>query len=116
MRFFLNDVNGWKVRAVPNKYPALSPEGERVRKIQGTFRSLSGVGYHEVIIEHPRHDLTTALMDVADVVDIIKVYQQRYSEIRKDLGILCGTEVVVVVVVSGVEVVAVVRLVVGAAS
>ena len=82
--FRLNDVNGWKVRAVPNKYPALSPEGERVRKIQGIFRSLSGVGHHEVIIEHPRHDLTTALMDVADVTNIIKVYRQRYSEIRKD--------------------------------
>ncbi|NEP43266.1 MAG: galactose-1-phosphate uridylyltransferase [Okeania sp. SIO2H7] len=80
----LNDVNAWKVRAVPNKYPALSPEGKRVRKINGIFRSLSGVGYHEVIIEHPKHNLTTALMELEDVVNIIKVYRQRYSEIRKD--------------------------------
>ena len=82
--FRLDDANGWKVRAVPNKYPALSPEGEKVRKTQGIFRSLSGVGYHEVIIDNPRHDLTTALMSVEDVANIIKVYQQRYSEIRKD--------------------------------
>ncbi len=82
--FRLNDASGWKVRAVPNKYPALSPEGERVRNINGIFRSLSGVGHHEVIIENPRHDLTTALMDVEDVANIIKVYRQRYSEIRKD--------------------------------
>lgn len=80
----LTENNTWKVRAVPNKYPALSPEGERVRNIDGIFRSLSGVGFHEVIIEHPRHDLTIALMEVADVANILRVYRQRYSEIRKD--------------------------------
>jgi UDPglucose--hexose-1-phosphate uridylyltransferase len=48
------------------------------------FRSLSGVGFHEVIIEHPRHDLTTALMDVPHVAEIVRAYRQRYAEIRKD--------------------------------
>lgn len=80
----LCDDTGWRVRVVPNKYPALSRVGERIRKSQGFFHSLSGVGIHEVIIEHPRHDLTTALMSIADVANILEVYRQRYREIKKD--------------------------------
>ncbi|MFB2979360.1 galactose-1-phosphate uridylyltransferase [Microseira sp. BLCC-F43] len=80
----LNDNRGWRVRAVYNKYPALFPVGEAIRKVAGINRSLSGVGFHEVIIEHPRHDLTTALMEIEDVANIIRVYRQRYAEIRHD--------------------------------
>jgi UDPglucose--hexose-1-phosphate uridylyltransferase len=80
----LSDHRGWRVRAVVNKYPALSPMGKVVRTVEGINRSLSGVGFHEVIIEHPRHDLATALMEIEDVANIIKVYRQRYAEIRHD--------------------------------
>lgn len=79
-----NDNRGWRVRAVYNKYPALFPVGQAIRKVEGINRSLSGVGFHEVIIEHPRHDLTTALMEIEDVANIIRVYRQRYAEIRHD--------------------------------
>ena len=80
----LNDNRGWRVRAVYNKYPALFPVGQAIRKVEGLNRSLSGVGFHEVIIEHPQHDLTTALMKIEDVANIIRVYRQRYAEIRHD--------------------------------
>ncbi len=80
----LSDDRGWRVRAVDNKYPALKPVGDRVRRIEGIFRSISGVGFHEVIIEHPRHDLTTAVLPVEDVANILRVYRQRYSQIRTD--------------------------------
>jgi UDPglucose--hexose-1-phosphate uridylyltransferase len=74
----------WRVRAVLNKYPALSPEGDRLRSNQNLFRSVSGVGFHEVIIEHPRHDLTIALMPIEDVANILRVYHQRYVTLRVD--------------------------------
>jgi UDPglucose--hexose-1-phosphate uridylyltransferase len=80
----LSDDRGWRVRSVVNKYPALSSEGDRLRHGDGLFRSVSGVGFHEVIIEHPRHDVTTALLPVSDVADILKVYRQRYLAIRSD--------------------------------
>ncbi|MGC9524309.1 MAG: galactose-1-phosphate uridylyltransferase [Limnospira sp.] len=80
----LADDRGWRVRVVGNKYPALSNVGERIRQADGIFRSLSGVGYHEVIIEHPRHDLTTALMPPQDIADILRIYRQRYTELRDD--------------------------------
>jgi UDPglucose--hexose-1-phosphate uridylyltransferase len=45
---------------------------------------MAGIGIHEVIVEHPRHDLTTALLSVEEVANILLVYRQRYVEIRKN--------------------------------
>ncbi len=80
----ISDGNSWRVRAVANKFPALSNVGERVRQVKGMNRCLSGVGVHEVIIEHPRHDLTIALMDLEDIANILQVYRQRYSTLKLD--------------------------------
>ncbi len=76
--------HAWKVRVVGNKYPALSSIGERIRNMKGSFRSLSGVGFHEVVIEHTCHNLTLALMTVEEIKNIIQVYRQRYLELRQD--------------------------------
>jgi UDPglucose--hexose-1-phosphate uridylyltransferase len=82
--FRVGNEKTWRVRAIPNKYPALAAEGARVRKANGIYRSMTGVGHHEVIVEHPRHDLTTAQYSEAEVVDILRAYHQRYTEIKKD--------------------------------
>jgi UDPglucose--hexose-1-phosphate uridylyltransferase len=84
LRYTEGSNHPWNVRVVGNKYPALSVEGERTRDIAGSFRSLSGVGFHEVVIEHPSHHLTMALMSIKDITNIIKVYRQRYLELRQD--------------------------------
>jgi UDPglucose--hexose-1-phosphate uridylyltransferase len=76
--------NGWKVRVVLNKFPALSPEGDRVRHIEGIYRSMTGVGINEVIIEHPRHDLSPALFTVEDMTDVVATYVHCYRELKKD--------------------------------
>jgi UDPglucose--hexose-1-phosphate uridylyltransferase len=80
----VTDGKSWRVRVVLNKFPALSPDGDRVRRSDGIYRSMTGVGVHEVVIEHPRHDITTALMSPAEVLAILQAYRQRYGELRKD--------------------------------
>jgi UDPglucose--hexose-1-phosphate uridylyltransferase len=60
------------------------PEGDRIRQVDGTFHSMPGIGYHEVVIEHPRHDINIALMTVEDIAYILQVYRQRYQELRRD--------------------------------
>jgi UDPglucose--hexose-1-phosphate uridylyltransferase len=80
----VTDGNRWRVRVVLNRFPALSPDGDRVRRSDGIYRSMTGVGVHEVVIEHPRHDITTALMSPVDVVSILQAYRQRYEVLRKD--------------------------------
>ncbi|MEW6557580.1 MAG: galactose-1-phosphate uridylyltransferase [Elusimicrobiota bacterium] len=79
------DRNGrWQVRIIPNKFPALSKTGERIRTVDGIKRRITGVGLHEVVIETPRHNTTTALLPLDDVCDIIKSYKARYNEIAID--------------------------------
>ena len=82
--FRISTDRSWRVRVVENKYAALLRDGERVRSINGVYRSMTAVGYHEVVIEHPRHDTTTALLTAGEVADILTAYRQRYSEIKKD--------------------------------
>jgi UDPglucose--hexose-1-phosphate uridylyltransferase len=82
--FCLRSGDLWRVRVVPNKYPALSAVGDRTRKVEGIHRIISGVGIHEVVVEHPQHDLTPALMTIVDVENILIAYRQRYIDIRKD--------------------------------
>jgi len=80
----LSDRHQWKVRSVFNKFPALSPVGESDIKVEGIYRSMNGFGMHEVVIEHPCHNVTTGILDINDVADILRTYRQRYAEIRQD--------------------------------
>jgi UDPglucose--hexose-1-phosphate uridylyltransferase len=80
------DRDGWQVRVVENKFPALSREGDRVRRIDGVYRSMSGVGFHEVVVEHRRHDLSPALYSVEDLKRILVAYRSATVQIRKDRG------------------------------
>ncbi|MBD2177455.1 galactose-1-phosphate uridylyltransferase [Pseudanabaena sp. FACHB-1998] len=80
----ITDERGWRVRIIPNKYPALSPTGERLRQSEGIHRSINGVGYHEVIIEHPEHNANLAMMEVSDAINVLRSYRDRYNVISKD--------------------------------
>jgi UDPglucose--hexose-1-phosphate uridylyltransferase len=76
---------GWWVRAVPNKYSALVPDGSISRKEEeGLFRKMDGVGQHEVIIESPLHNQCIALMEDKQVEEILLAYRERYLTLRED--------------------------------
>jgi len=58
------DTPGWRVRVVPNKFPALETEGDAERQDVGLYDRMSGVGAHEVIVETPEPHESLASMDV----------------------------------------------------
>ena len=74
----------WDVRVVPNKFAALAREGEPTWKIEKSKRRINGVGLHDVIVETPRHDLTTALLTPQQVEQILRTYVARYTEASAD--------------------------------
>jgi UDPglucose--hexose-1-phosphate uridylyltransferase len=78
------EAGEWDVRVVGNKFPALDRAGERVRRIDGVFRSMTAVGSHEVVIEHRRHDLSPALYSVEDLRRVLTAYRRRYAELKED--------------------------------
>jgi UDPglucose--hexose-1-phosphate uridylyltransferase len=74
----------WQVRVVPNKFAALSSEGEVLRRRDGLKRAVSGVGIHEVIVETRDHSKTTALLSDDDAELILQCYHERYLAISRD--------------------------------
>ncbi len=78
------DTTGWRVRVTPNKFAALSYEGDRQRTVQGIRRTITGVGIHEVIVETPDHSLTTAQLDDRQVELIIQAYLNRFTFASSD--------------------------------
>ena len=84
LRLPLDRHGQWRVRIVPNKFAALSREGEPVRKFARSRRSINGVGIHDVIVETPDHSLTTALLADEHVVEIIRAYKARYDAVSCD--------------------------------
>jgi len=83
------DSEGWQVRVIPNKFPALSPEVETDWFEEAHFfNGVQGFGIHDVIIDHPRHDLSIATMDREDVKRVFYTYRERYRMLEKDERIL----------------------------
>jgi len=79
------DGKGWWVRVIPNKFPALTPEGSLERKEEkGFFRLMDGVGVHEVVIGSPIHNQLFPLMDEFQVSETLLAYRERYLALKED--------------------------------
>ncbi len=74
----------WKVRVVPNKFPALRVEGELRRSAAGQYDRMSGVGAHEVIIETPDHGREMADLPVEHLALVLRAYRDRIVDLRND--------------------------------
>lgn len=78
-----NSAN-WRVRVIPNKYPALRVEGEANSRGYGLYDVMNGIGAHEVIIETPDHNRSMADLTEHEISDVLKAYRARYLDLRKD--------------------------------
>ena len=58
----LHDGDKWKIRVIPNKFAALSPDAAPERTIRRSRRRMGGFGMHDVIVETPDHSLAMASM------------------------------------------------------
>lgn len=74
----------WRVRVTQNKFPALSPQGEKERMNKGLRHLVTGVGRHEIIIESPIHNMHLAFMDTDDLSAVLRTYQRRFIELYRD--------------------------------
>jgi UDPglucose--hexose-1-phosphate uridylyltransferase len=81
---------GWRVRVVPNKFPALEIEGDLQKRGDGIYDMMRGVGAHEVIIESPNHVLSTSDLTNKQLADVLWVYRDRLSDLKKDRRLVYG--------------------------
>jgi UDPglucose--hexose-1-phosphate uridylyltransferase len=75
---------GWKVRIVPNQFPAVTTEKNQQIKNENIFNSKSGFGIHDVIIESPDHNLPLCEMDKKQVERVFLTYKQRFLQLSRD--------------------------------
>jgi UDPglucose--hexose-1-phosphate uridylyltransferase len=75
---------GWFLRVISNKYPALRVEGQLVREPKGIYDKMSGVGAHEVIIETHDHSLDLADLPVEGIKNILWAYRDRTLDLQRD--------------------------------
>lgn len=95
---------GWRVRAVPNKYPALleTLPFQRDPEIQnGEYDERPGFGVHEVILEAPDHRVLASEFTPDEIGEIFRMYRDRlaaraqddrlaYVQIFKNVGAAAG--------------------------
>jgi UDPglucose--hexose-1-phosphate uridylyltransferase len=74
----------WQVRVVPSRFPALRVEGEVERQGIGIFDSISGIGAHEVIIEHPNHWCEMADQGIAELTQVFLAFRERLRDLQRD--------------------------------
>jgi UDPglucose--hexose-1-phosphate uridylyltransferase len=81
---------GWRVRVVPNKFPALEIEGELNKRGDGIYDMMRGVGAHEVIIESPDHVLSTSDLSEKQLREVFWAYRDRLLDLKRDRRLVYG--------------------------
>ncbi len=78
------DQPGWRVRVVPNKFPALGIEGELNKQGDGMYDRMNGIGAHEIIIETPDHAATFSELSEKQIEEVLWAFKDRVNDLKKD--------------------------------
>lgn len=78
------DQPGWRVRIVPNKFPAVLPDAAPAAGREGFYGRRSGFGAHEVIIEDADHGATLGDLPVERLAELLEVIRRRFLERAAD--------------------------------
>jgi len=81
---------GWRVRVVPNRFPALQIEGSLNKKGEGIYDRMQGVGAHEVIIETPQCVRSVSELTDVQVQEMLFMYRDRLNDLRRDKRLKYG--------------------------
>lgn len=75
---------GWRVRVVPNKYPAFEASAVWQTQTDGLYESMNGVGVHEVIIESSEHVTDIGQLSEEQIALVLRAYRERLRHWRQD--------------------------------
>ena len=77
------DAPGWRVRVVPNKFPAFGPWSDEGDRTTGLFARRAARGRQEVVIHSPRHVRTLADLSVRELGWVAEAWQARALAARE---------------------------------
>lgn len=74
----------WSMRWFPNLFPAAEEDGQKDVRTDNTFYTFAAAyGSHEIIVETPEHGRQLWGFDEKEVLQLLKVYLARISELSK---------------------------------
>ena len=79
---------GWRVRVIPNKFPALRTDAVLNKKGVGLYDTMTGVGAHEVVVECPHFEESLARLPEANVRDVLTAYKDRLLDLKRDVRLV----------------------------
>jgi UDPglucose--hexose-1-phosphate uridylyltransferase len=74
----------WQVRVIPHLWPLYRIEGEVHRRGEGMYDKMRSLGAHEIVIEHPDHNLPLSRQPDEHVAQVLRAYGWRMAELKKD--------------------------------
>ncbi|MFH1263979.1 MAG: galactose-1-phosphate uridylyltransferase [Pseudomonadota bacterium] len=74
----------WKVRVIPNRFPALRIEGSLDKRSEGIYDKMAGVGAHEIVIDTADHDADFADFSLEQLSELIAAYRDRTLDLLRD--------------------------------
>ncbi len=81
---------GWRLRVVPNRFPALRIEGGLQKRGVGIYDMMAGVGAHEVIVESPKHHISMTDLPEENIREVLWAYRDRLVDLKKDSRFVHG--------------------------
>ncbi|MBC7105808.1 MAG: HIT domain-containing protein, partial [Firmicutes bacterium] len=78
-----SDTPGWRVRVVPNKFPAVRGCGCAAAAAHGVHRVMPGIGAHEMVIETPEHVRGLEDLDPDQAAGVLRMWQERCLALRR---------------------------------
>jgi UDPglucose--hexose-1-phosphate uridylyltransferase len=85
------DQPGWRVRVVPNKFPAVRPDAPVAppdvtppAEGDGLYELAAAVGRHEVVVECPHGETDLARLPVSQVAEVLRAYRERMAAMSRD--------------------------------
>jgi len=81
----------WKVRLIPNKFPALMNVSFNGEEGEIPFVHYKPYGYHEILIETPEHNKKLYELPLNQIELYLKVLSERYNELMKKREIVYVT-------------------------
>ena len=81
---------GWRVRVIPNKFPALHTDVELKKRGAGLYDTMAGVGAHEVVVECPHFEESLARLPERNVREVLAAYKERLLDLKRDTRLVHG--------------------------
>ncbi len=74
----------WQVRVIPHLRPLYQIEGDAQRRGEGIYDKMRSLGAHEIVVEHPDHNLPLSQQSDEHVAQVLLAWASRLGDLKKD--------------------------------